>query len=679
MSPSIRSVLVLAVLLLLASTAAQSGDEVAEYTYAIEVNGVVCGYADVTVSKVVAEGRPYTEVKHQLFTMRVLLGAQVNTNVESIYHVDPVSGQFFFMSSHVTQGELKIDSRVEVEGDTARCYSSLTGKESMVPVSDGTIFQDPLYARYLLRDFEGGETTEKTYYVFSPLEFEIQPNVCTGAGLDTLALAGESFEAVAVDIQNSSTGLKTRWWMNTADGAIVKIDYGNGQVAYRADPSIRNQIEPANVDRNIMTKTNVDITDVPGISYMKVRARIKPTGLWVEPDGLNVPGQSFVGTVEDNLVEGVFEVEHPRYDGTGAPPYPPAFEDEQSLSDYLNPTVLVESDDPVLIEKATELAEGSADSWEAACRLSRWVAENIGYAIPGGGTARKVYDLRAGECGGHSFLLATFCRAVGIPARVVWGCMYTPGSGGAFGQHAWNEIYMGEAGWIPVDVTAMETDFVDSGHIRIGAYESLATALNAEEMEILDYRTASDGSHGEAFSTLDKYQPYVGEYRHARGGDIFEVLINNGSLAVDIPNKMVLGFNDPDEDGKWRCKLSNSIYCTFPKDKHGRVKEMVFHEVARMPRQSEPNSVDGGVPEELRPYLGGYYFGALQAEFVVSWGKRRLTLYDPSSDATIPLEQGDEEGTWIDGDRRFMISFETDDDGKVLMLTLDAANRFRKE
>jgi len=120
--------------------------------------------------------------------------------------------------------------------------------------------------------------------------------------------------------------------------------------------------------------------------------------------------------------------------------------------------------------------------------LNKWVAKNIGYAIPGGITARTTYDIRAGDCGAHSQLLAAFCRAAGIPARVVWGCMYVPNYGGAFGQHGWNEVYMGNAGWVPVDATALEHDYVDSGHIRIGVMQSKTTSVNLKEMEILDYR-----------------------------------------------------------------------------------------------------------------------------------------------------------------------------------------------
>ena len=273
----------------------------------------------------------------------------------------------------------------------------------------------------------------------------------------------------------------------------------------------------------------------------------------------------------------------------------------------------------------------------------------------------------------------SFCRAVGIPARVVWGCMYIPNFGGAFGQHAWNEVYMGEAGWIPVDATAMETDFVDSGHIRVGEYQSLSTAVNTREMEILEHRVASNVSIENDVSAFEKYDPYVGDYQHSKGDKVFTVLVENGSLAVRIPDKMVLGFNDPGDDGRWNCKMSNALYCTFEKDRKGRVKEMVMHEVARLPRRSDPETAHPGIPGHLQPYPGGYYYAAMQSEFVVGWNERRLTLFIPAGGETLTLKEGDREGTWIDRNEAFTIWFDTRDDGSVSALNLDSANRFEKK
>lgn len=160
----------------------------------------------------------------------------------------------------------------------------------------------------------------------------------------------------------------------------------------------------------------------------------------------------------------------------------------------MEPEPLIESDDPVLKKKAEELTAGSRDVWDAAKRLSRWIAEEIGYDIPEGGSARNTYDLREGECGAHSKLFAAFCRALGIPARAVWGCTYIPNLGGAFGQHAWSEVYIGESGWITLDTTNREIDYVDSGHIRLAELTSLQIAWNPKKLDILDFEAGTQRS-----------------------------------------------------------------------------------------------------------------------------------------------------------------------------------------
>lgn len=114
------------------------------------------------------------------------------------------------------------------------------------------------------------------------------------------------------------------------------------------------------------------------------------------------------------------------------------------------------------------------------------MADSIGGSILGG-SALETLRRGDGSCGAQSMLMAALCRASGIPARVVWGCVYTTEYGGSFGHHGWNEVYAGKAGWIPVDVTLHESDYVDSGHIRLGILRTDATVINFREMKILDY------------------------------------------------------------------------------------------------------------------------------------------------------------------------------------------------
>ena len=144
-------------------------------------------------------------------------------------------------------------------------------------------------------------------------------------------------------------------------------------------------------------------------------------------------------------------------------------------------------DDTELVALAQKLTKGSGNLWEASCKISKWVAENIEGSILDG-SAKETFIERRGLCGAQSKLMAALCRAAGIPARVVWGCMYTPEMNGSFGHHAWNEVYMGSDGWIPVDVTIHETEYADSGHIRLGVLKTSQTRINYEEINILDYK-----------------------------------------------------------------------------------------------------------------------------------------------------------------------------------------------
>ncbi|MHC4107650.1 MAG: transglutaminase domain-containing protein [Planctomycetota bacterium] len=649
-----------------------------EFTYAVEINGVICGYADVRLSTVEGENGAYTLLEQSTFMMMSALGSEFNTTVDLTCHIDPTTGDFSYLQSHIRQAEVDVHTEVRIDGDIARCTSSLLDEETLVTLSEDVIVGNPLYSLHLLRDFADGGTKEKTSAAFDGREFEIQETTFTWGGRETLELGGKRYETFIVDILSRSSGVKVRAWLDAANGMTLKVSDPRGQTAYLADPSVKKRIELVNMDENILVKTNASIPDVHSISYMKVKAVLEPTGQWLTPEDLNVPGQSFTGTVTENLVEGVFEIEHPHFDGAGAPPYPaPAFDDE-SLRAYLEPSEFIESDDPVLIEKARQLTEGSGDSWEAACRLSQWVADEISYEIPGGATARRTYDMRAGECGSHSILLATFCRGLGIPARVVWGCMYSPNYGGAFGQHAWTEVYMGEARWIPVDSTAHEAGFVDSGHIRLGILQSHSIALNAKSMEVLDYRTDSPSDDGLARADDGAYAAYLGEYDPPGGGEPFTVLTAQGSLAIDIPGRMVLTFKDADANGKWFCTLSNNLFVTFERDDEDQPVAFTFHELVRMRRIADPEAIGDDVPDGLRPYLGDYRLPGQPEPFAISFDDGRLAAWYQSRQALVHMDPTDEAGRWIDEYGGNLLTFDRDDEGRINALILEVVSRFRR-
>ena len=644
--------------------------------YAIEINNVLCGYTEASEKNILKDGQNVLEQELNIFIMLSVLGSEFNSEMKMKSYLDPDTRKSIYTKGDIKQGAVNKEFEVTIEGNKATITSSLSSQPIELELSDNVLSgNDEIFTR-LKEDMLNQGMDEVTYDILEAIEGKIQNSTFRKLREENLELTGKNFKTTVIEQRNNKTGVKITYWLSPDYDYFVKTEVMNRKI-YLADHTIVDKIKVADMNESILTKTNVLITDIPSITYMKLKAEIEPSGKKLSIEDLNIPGQKFTGTVEDNHINGIFEIAYERYDGTNAPPFPPNF-DNESFKEYLQPGIAIESDDPVLIEKAIELTKDSKDSWDAATRLSKWVAENISYAIPGGGTAKKTYEIRAGECGSHSFLLAAFCRAVGIPARVVWGAMYAPNFGGGFGQHGWNEIYMGVNGWIPVDATAFETDFVDAGHIRIAEFESVSSTFNGKNIEVLDYKL--DNNEVEATNeSTEKFATFIGKYKNKESGKIFEVLEKDGSLSVDIPGQMVLPFNEADKEGRSYCKLSPRLYITFNSDENGIISEMVFHEIVSMTRKSDPKEIEEDIPEKYKPYLGSYLFAAVNAEFTVSYDDNTLSIYDPLEKENVKLQPPDENGKWLDEYNKNTIYFEFDNDGKVTALNIDAANKFERE
>lgn len=487
-------------LLLLAALLVGAGGQPAgkEYYFAVELNGVLCGFAKLVATPFTDGGRALTRLDHELVIRGTLLGAPIDNRMVFTYHLDPATNQFVYHESAISAGRTRLTSAIRIVGQTARVAETAGGTETVVELPPDVVLANTLFHPHLVADFVKGTAERKSYRVFDGRENAVRETTYTRKGAERLVLPAGTFDTIVLDVAERRTAAAVTVWLDTGTGIIVQVKQPGNARSYLALPEVVQSVMlaggRADLDSTVLYKTNALIPNVRAIAFMKVGVTMRPSGLALSAEALNVPGQQFTGTVTDNLIDGVFDIAHPRYDGRNAPPFPPDFGRDPALREHLQADGYIQSDDRVLRDKALEITGGARDSWDAVRRLSRWVATEIKGAIPGGITARGTYDQRAGECGGHSFLLAAFSRSVGIPARAVWGCLYLPKDGGVFGRHAWNEVYMGEAGWITLDATIGEPDYVDSGHLRLGVIQSMAAGIDVKRIEILDYRTAANQS-----------------------------------------------------------------------------------------------------------------------------------------------------------------------------------------
>ena len=141
------------------------------------------------------------------------------------------------------------------------------------------------------------------------------------------------------------------------------------------------------------------------------------------------------------------------------------------LNEYLVATETVNSNDPAIIAKANELAQGEDDLFELVHKIGTWNKQNINYSLETltaevSQNASWVLENRIGVCDELTSLFVSMLRSLNIPARFVTGQSYT-NLLNDFGNHAWAEVYFPGYGWIPFDPTYGQFGYVDATHIKM--------------------------------------------------------------------------------------------------------------------------------------------------------------------------------------------------------------------
>ncbi|MBI4738094.1 transglutaminase domain-containing protein [Candidatus Woesearchaeota archaeon] len=141
--------------------------------------------------------------------------------------------------------------------------------------------------------------------------------------------------------------------------------------------------------------------------------------------------------------------------------------------EFTKPTPNIDSEDPAIIEKASEIAAGEDDLYIVVSKIGLWTKTNVDYNLSTltadvSQKASWVLENRKGVCDELTSLFIALLRTLGIPARFISGIAYTdsPLFPENWGAHGWAEVYFPEAGWVPFDVTYGEFGFVDPTHVK---------------------------------------------------------------------------------------------------------------------------------------------------------------------------------------------------------------------
>jgi len=621
--------------------------------YGVEIDGVLCGYTTSDVWHASYNGRPAIEAVDSVHLLLKALGQDMNADIISHYFLDPESYNVLVNEAQYNTSDVGrvITTRTEIFPDYAVHHQLESGISDTIQDIDDIIFDNPINSLYLIEDFVHGEAKEMDYRIFDFLKGTVEEQKFTLEGEEEILLADKNFTVLVFGVYNKNQGTNTRIWVDKKNAKTLQFEILNRRI-FLSESSVIKKIKTVDLDNSIFAKVDKNIANFTELTYMKVKADIKSAGELISAESLNFPGQKFEGIVDENHIQGIFEMEPVRYDGKDAPAFPADYSGISELSKYLEPELLIESDHPDIIEKAKEITEGATDSWDAVNKPSTWVGKEIRGAVPGGSSAINTLHIREGECGSHSRLLAALCRASGIPSRMVIGCLYSPWYGGSFGQHAWNEVHMGEnIGWVAIDATILEYDYVDAGHIKLG---ELAT-FHPESMEILEYHVI--GEEADA-GVPEQYKALIGPYMNPDKRDVLEVIYEDGSLTVDVKGRMKLALHDADEEGRMYAKLTDKVYFIFP-DGNMHVVENAF----AMKRADVEINIAEGTPEEYVPLMGPYMLFQIQKEFTVSW-EDGLSMLVPDVEKARPLIEI-KENRWRDTVDGKEYAFAYNDDGSI--------------
>ncbi len=139
------------------------------------------------------------------------------------------------------------------------------------------------------------------------------------------------------------------------------------------------------------------------------------------------------------------------------------------VEEFLKASRFIEANDPELVSKAQLEFSGTTSELETIREITEWVHQNIVYDFEnyynGMWSAKDTYNSRRGVCDEFANLTAAFMRAKGIPTLYVSGVSF---DGERFGNHGWNEAYLGGKGWIGVDSTYGEAGYLDAAHLVLG-------------------------------------------------------------------------------------------------------------------------------------------------------------------------------------------------------------------
>lgn len=324
-------------------------------------------------------------------------------------------------------------------GDKIRINIETSGrKETREIDAKGSLLISPALGHWVLSQSpKPGDKLQVD--IFEPTLLRVIPVSVKAISFDTLLIDGK--EVPALHLETRMMNLSSEVWLDSS-GISIKELQQPGIVMMRESREkaleIESNVEKLDLLSFFAVRPDSLITNPRTIKELVIRIE----GL-TAADSLSIASSTQKVKYRENGVE--FCISSPdtsKVSRTDIPLTEP--------SEFLSSSVYIQSGDPEIKNKASEIVGDERDVMAASRKLVLWVYKNLRKrataSVP---SAVEVLHTLEGDCNEHAILLAALARSEGIPAKINVGLVYLDG---AFYYHAWNSLYIGGA-WLPVDAT----------------------------------------------------------------------------------------------------------------------------------------------------------------------------------------------------------------------------------
>jgi hypothetical protein len=442
-----------------------SADGVEEIWKVSEIEGVNVGYGRTTIQPETRDGRKLLRFS-QVGRLRTLRAGQAMDLIVEIDSLEtPEGGLVEFQSRIVQEPGTTIRTFGRVVGDKLELrVGGPDSPPSVIPWPDdhGGLHAADLSLRR--EPLKPGQRRRLKSLV--PAVNMVATHELVAREYETVEILGREHELLRIDVTTAlpnGMSLPGTLWCDREGEIIQEFEPQLKLLSYRATKEVAlGASEEARFDLVLGLSVGVDRRLDQPYETRRVRYRLTledgdPAEVF--PSG---PTQKVEPTGADTAELTVWAVR------PGEPGNPDAPPDEPTEGD-LQPSHLIQSDDPKIAALAEEATGDAGGPWAASLALERFVHEYVTRTdySQAFATAADVLQNRRGDCTEHAVLLAALARARGIPARVAVGLVYTSTlSGPAFAYHMWNEVHV-DGRWIPLDAT-LARGGADAAHLKLG-------------------------------------------------------------------------------------------------------------------------------------------------------------------------------------------------------------------